>query len=107
MKEKYGKEILGFNEILAEKVKLWESIIRDSNFSDGIKDKFLSVISKRFGKSIPTNESIDDWIYFSISQLLVVVDTVAREEGMARGDLMSLFENLRDDIWQFYKEINK
>ena len=107
MTEKYDKKLLGFDEILAERVKLWESIIKDSNFSDGIKDKFLSVVRTRFGKGMPTNELIDDWIYFSISQLLVVIDEVAREEGASRGDLMSLFENLRDDIWLFYKEINK
>ena len=89
-----------------ERNSLWESIILDSSFSDKIKDEFLAIIRDRFGKGMPVMESRDDWIYFSISQLLVVVDKIAREENISREELMVLFENLRNDIWDFYKEIN-
>lgn len=95
------------DERLSERVWLWRSVIRDSVFSNKIKDQFLSVIEERFGNSKPVNETMDDRIYFSISRLLIVVDKVVKEEKVSREELMPLFENLRDDMWDFYQEINR
>lgn len=94
-------------EVLAERLKLWESIVQDSIFSDEVKGQFLSVLQKRFGSGKPEHESVGDWIYYSISQLLQVVDKISKKKELSRKDLMSLFENLRDDIWQFYKKVNE
>ena len=106
MTEQYDKKLSSFDEILVERVKLWESIVRESIFSEEVRGRFLNVIQERFGNGKPVNESTDDWIYFSINRLLNIAKDVIKN-GLLGEDVMSLFENLRDDIWQFYKEINK
>ena len=100
------EEYISTEQRLRERVGLWESIVNDSNFSDDVKGQFLTVIEERFKNGKPINESSGDWVYYSVNGLLNVAEKNIKD-GLAERDVMSLFTNLRDDIWLFYKEINK
>ena len=104
--EQFDKNPLSFDEILSERIKLWESIVNDSNIPEDVKNNFLDVIRERLAKKRLPGESISDWIYYSINMLLIVAEN-AKKKGLSENDIMPVFTNLRDDIWQFYKEINK
>ena len=102
---KFEKKSLSFEENLHGRIKLWESIVNDSNLAEDVKGSFLAVIRGRLAERKLIGESTGDWIYFSISMLLNVVEK-AKNKGLSENDIMPVFVNLRDDIWDFYKEIN-
>src|SRR3989344_2675335 len=94
------EQFITLDQRLNERIKLWESVVKDSVIPEEVKGKFLDVVRGRIAKGKLNQESIEDWIYYSINMLLNVAEH-AKKEGVSERDGMSIFENLRDDIWQF------
>ncbi len=88
---------------IAEQYDLWLSIVDESgDVSEEGKEKVRELLRKLKEDALKSWNSIQDACYYTISQML---DVVEREENQE--DAKALYENIRDDIWAVYREMMK
>ena len=82
---------------------LWNSLIEDSGVDEKTKKSVRDILDKF--KNYEKNgayKSVGDAVYYTVGQLLDATKRMV--QGKDQAD--ALFENLRDDIWAFKKEID-
>ncbi|QQG45696.1 MAG: hypothetical protein HYW89_02135 [Candidatus Sungiibacteriota bacterium] len=89
---------------IAERSQLWISIIEESDIDPEVKRGLVELIKLKSDNKAILGDSVDDWAYTTISALLTKLTKI---KNVSPADKSALFENIRDDIWKFHKELNE
>ena len=92
--EKFTKEI-------SDRSSVWEEIINESDINEEQKEKLLELINSYKNRRFTIHDQPYDVCRGLISQILTILFNSENEGEKA------LFENLRDDIWDMYKNMEK
>ena len=85
-----------------ERIKLWESLIKESELDEIYRERLCDVIGEAKGIKFDDEHSRDDWVYFTIHQIADIINE-AIKNGADESVTRALFENLRDDVWSFWR----
>ncbi|MDO8571141.1 MAG: hypothetical protein Q7R79_00490 [bacterium] len=92
------------------RIDFWKSIVRESTLPDDVKDQFYAVLDQRkeFKVTNRQYESVDDFDYYTRSLLVgLVFNKLKHRTDIDQKELEAVFENIRDDVYAFIKEIKE
>jgi len=93
-----------FKAGITARFDLWSSIIDDSEVAHDMKDKIIKSLAKLKDDGLTRWSSLDDAFYGTISSLATSTESC---ESWKKKDkaVAVLFKTLRDDLWDFHREI--
>jgi len=91
-----------FNQQAPERFELWSSIVDDSEIEDEVKEEIKNALTKFRDKAFNAWDSLDDAVYYTISHLLAI-----SKKSKKKDEARAVFENVRDDLWAFWKEVKE
>jgi hypothetical protein len=90
-----------FKQGIEARFETWRSVIAASGVDEKLRDAIMERVSAFREDGLTKWRSLDDAIYGTINQLLTLTNAW-RDKGSAAA---VLFETLRDDLWDFHKEV--
>lgn len=87
-----------------ERIELWESLVEESRLDEVYKTRLRELLGKAKDADFDTDKSRDDWVYFTVHQIADITNEAAKN-GADESITKALFENLREDVWSFWKEL--
>lgn len=94
-------ELTEKEKFVAERIVLWNSIVDEADIDAETKTA-LKKIFTNFENWEKKYNSLGDLIYYSLHQI-----AAATEKDSHKDAAKSLFEDLRDDIWEVFRLLNK
>ena len=95
-----------WQEAIPKRAGLWNALIKDSRIEEELREKFINVITIAKNRKFSDYYSLEDWIYGTLSGLLNIAEEAVKN-GKTLEEAKILFEELRHDIWDFYRELIK
>jgi len=89
-----------FKQQINERFNLWAAIIDDSGVEEQTKEEIKNKLLDFKDGAFKNWASLEDAFFGTISLIL----TITKRDNN-RDEAAALFENIRDDIWAFFKEI--
>lgn len=96
-----------FRSEYRSRIDLWKSMVVESTLAEDVKQQFLDILEKRkeFRISDRQYETIDDFGYYTNSILATLLYKLGKRTDIDHTEAEAVFENIRDDVWAFVKEI--
>ena len=91
-----------FERDITTRFDLWTSIVDDSGVSDDLKREIKEALTNLKDKGLKSWKSLEDAFYGTVNKILTLTEAWRKKDDEAT----TVFETLRDDIWDFYKEIS-
>lgn len=92
-----------FKSQIEERYNTWIEVVDESDIEEDLKKEVRQVLDKFRNSTFTLSLRIEDAFYNSVNHILTITNKSKEVE-----DARALFENIRDDIWDFFnKEINK
>lgn len=91
-----------FMQSVGSRFPLWEEVVRNSNLSQEGKEEVIQVLVKFRDDALISWERLDDAFYNTINRLLIITDKETDQK-----EAKAVFENIRDDIWDFFRELKE
>lgn len=88
-------------KFVTERIALWNSIVDEADIDQETKDD-LKQIFINFENWEKKYNSLGDLIHYSLHQILS-----ATEKDSHKDNAKNLFEDLRNDVWDVFRELNK